>query len=502
MKKIIAILFLGVLLNGCDLTEEPLFLSNEGVYSTGANATAALDGIYQGCSSYFYYGNAFPFLNALYSGMMVSRRGGNRVGTVFNQTLGSLQPTSGEQNSNRAWEAMYTAIARANDAITSAAVTGDPQTDDEFIINDVVGQAYFIRAFVYFQLVNFYGDIPLRLEPTTADAIHLAVSSPKDVYAQIIEDLQSAQTLMNGMAGPEYAKVYAADMLLAKVYMTLATNPELGDGSGNYWQLAYNEAIKVFGQYTLVSDYASLWNEQTSDGTSESIFELQSSDEASHDWVRAYTPNNYISANTFGWLQVSGTFYDRHALTYPNDPRIASTYISTYIQQNNGNLATRYPDRTRNNFQNAHPYFFKFADKNQESSDRVGNQNIVIFRYADLLLMLAEISNELQNGEQMGYVTEVLQRVGLSPQAGYQGSQDEFRIAVMYEYQFELLGEFHDCWNNRRRGYDWIKTHIIDYHNQNPIFDPDVDVTLSQELPGVMTIPIPDTEVNTNQEIN
>ena len=72
------------------------------------------------------------------------------------------------------------------------------------------------------------------------------------------------------------------------------------------------------------------------------------------------------------------------------------------------------------------------------------------------LLMLSEISNELQNGEELGYVSEVLARVGLVPHAGYAGGQDSFRNSIMKEYNYELMMECHGWFNNRRRGYDYF----------------------------------------------
>ncbi len=503
MKKIYNLLLsLLILFTGCSLQEEPPFLANENVYSSPDNAKSALNGIYQGMMNYEMYANVYPFLNGLYSGMMLSKRGGNNVNTTFNSTLGILSAPSGELNMDRVWGQIYVAIGRANDAINSAVITENPQTEAEMVINDVIGQAHFVRAFNYFNLVNFWGEVPLRLVPTTLETIHLAKSSKKEIYDQILLDIQKALALMNGSTGESYPKVYAVNMLLSKVYMNLATAPvDIQDGVTDYWQAAYDEAIKVYGHYTLVDDYSSLFNEATSDGNSENIFELQSSDGASHDWVRAFTPSNYTKANTFGWLQVNADFYDLHVSTYPTDPRLQATFISSYTQQNNNVLFKTYPDVARNSFAKAHPYFFKFSEKDPTNESQVGNQNVVIYRYAELLIMLAEISNELQNGDQLNYVTELLSRVGLSPHSGFSGTQDEFRHAIMREYQFELIGEGQDVIHTRRRGYTWFKETVIDFHNNNPLFDPNVDVMHSDDESVVMHLPIPDAEVNTNQKI-
>ena len=201
-------------------------------------------------------------------------------------------------------------------------------------------------------------------------------------------------------------------MLLAKLYMTLATNSELRDESlteMNYWQMAYDEAIKVYGQYSLVTDYSSIFTD-SNENNSESVFELQISQDATNSQMgRNYTPNNYKLAQNFGWFRVHADVFEIHRDMYPNDPRIEATYMYDYTHARNGNPQRTYPAIThRNNVRAAHPFLFKFAEKDKTHSNQYNSQNIVIYRYADLLLMLAEISNELQNGQQLGYVTEVL----------------------------------------------------------------------------------------------
>ena len=60
------------------------------------------------------------------------------------------------------------------------------------------------------------------------------------------------------------------------------------------------------------------------------------------------------------------------------------------------------------------PYHFKFTEKDRTSMNQYGDQNLIDLRYAEVLLMLAEISNELGNGEQMIYLTPVLERAGVA----------------------------------------------------------------------------------------
>ena len=502
--KFTFLIIVGLLFTSCNLEEEPPFLANENVYSSASNATSALFGIYEAMVQYEYYGNEFLFLTNVNSGLMVTRRTGNRNNNSYNSTLSSLNPTSGLVAIENSWIGIYETIGRTNDAISSATVFDNPSTSDELIINDVIGQAYFVRAFNYFNLVRLWGEIPLRVTPTTTETIHLAKSPIKEVYAQIIEDVKRAQQLMNGAVASGTPKPQAADMLLSKVYMTLATaSSDAQDSSLNYWQLAHDEAIKAYGAYSLNDSYDNLFLGTNGNNTEESIFELQSVVGATLDHTRAFTPNWYTKAATFGWFKVNIENYDLHAATYPNDPRLATTYVSTWTRGNNGSTERSYPtNKARSSFGNSFPYFFKLGSRDTNNAVRETNKNFKIYRYADLLLMLSEISNELQNGKEITYVSEVLDRVGLTPQVGYSGGQDSFRTAIMKEYQFELIGEGHDWFNNRRRGYNYFLNTIINPHNTATSFKGSVDVLHATDETIVMSIPIAVAEINANNEIS
>ena len=502
--KFTFLIILGILFTSCSLEEEPPFLANENVYSSANNATSALFGVYEAMVQYEYYGNEFLFLTNVNSGLMVSRRTGNNNSNSYNSTLSSLKPSSGLVAIENSWTGIYQTIGRTNEVINSATASENPSTPDELIINDVIGQAYFVRAFNYFNLVRLWGEVPLRVTPTTTETVHLAKSSIEAIYAQIIIDVKRAQQLMNGAVASGTPKPQAADMLLSKVYMTLATaSSAIQDSSLNYWQLAYDEAIKAYGTYGLLPSYDDLFLGTNGNNTGESIFELQSVVGASLDHTRAFTPNWYTTAATFGWFKINIENYDLHAVTYPNDPRLATTYVSTWTRGNNGSIERSYPTNTaRSNFGNSFPYLFKLGSRDPNNAVRETNKNFKIYRYSDLLLMLSEISNELQNGQEMTYVTEVLGRVGLSPHAGYSGGQDSFRTAIMKEYQFELMGEGHDWFNNRRRGYNYFLNTIIIPHNTAASFNNSVDVTHDTDETMVMSIPMAVAEINANNEIS
>jgi hypothetical protein len=500
--KFTILLLLGLLVFSCDLVEEPPFLANENVYGTANDATAALKGIYQSVAQPQYYGNEFIALCNLNSGFGVTGKGGQYNNNTDNTTICSLKPNASTDYLTKSWSAIYKSIGRSNDAIKSAIVTENPTTDDEMVINEVVGQAHFLRAFNYFNLVRLWGEVPLRTMPTDTETLHLGKTSVKEVYALIISDAERAKSLMTGAIENRWLQTEAVDMLLAKVYMTLATAPaELQDPGLNYWQMAYNEAKKAYGSRSLHSDYDDLFR-TSGNNSDEALFELQSSEEASlnHTWV--WTPWYYSQATTLGWFLANYEVHDLHVATYPGDPRLSTTFISQYATSQGWGFQAYPVNPWRMQFWNAFPFLFKLGAKDQSNTSVYTNLNFKIYRYADLLLMLSEISNELQNGEALGYVTEVLDRVGLAPHAGYAGDQASFRSAIMKEYQFELFFEGHDWFNNRRRGYTYFLNNVIIPHNTAPKFNPDVDVTLDDNEATIMYLPFPQTEIDANELIN
>ena len=493
--KIPFLAFLLIFSSSCELEEVAPFLDKT-VYEDPQTAEASAKGIYAGLTAYNAKERGIFVING-FSGLFITGKQGQRITNPNNANLFSLNPTY-DADSEAMWSEYYAVISRCNGAIQYTT------TGNDAVFDNVAGHAYFLRAFSYFQLVRLWGDIPLWTVLPDNNNLHKAKSPAKDVYAQIISDAQQAESLMNESLGIGYPLKFAANMLLAKVYMTLATNPDLGDGSSNYWQLAYDEAIKVknSGRYSLHPNYSELFT-QSGENSRESIFEYQLSEIASNSQLgRNYTPWKYKTGMHFGWFSFHASVYDSHVANYPADPRLDGTYLHYYTRADNNAEVKVYPSTGRNNFRASHPYLFKFAEKDKSHSAQYNSQNYIMYRYADLLLMLAEISNELsKDAEAMGYVEQVLDRVGLTPHISYQGGQASFRDAIMREYRFELLGEGEDSHNNRRRGYNYFLNNTILPHNNDPNKN-QYDLTLITDETRIMKLPIPLGEVTTNDLID
>ena len=166
MKNIkILLLFTLAIFSSCDLEENPPFL-DESVYTDPEVVVSALDGIYAALTTYNAQERRLFVING-YSGFFNTRKQGGNINNPNNKNLFSLKPRQNEADVAAMWAGLYTTISRANAAIANIPVT-DPliATQEELVLNDVYGQAKFIRAWSYFSLVRLFGDVPLWTELT------------------------------------------------------------------------------------------------------------------------------------------------------------------------------------------------------------------------------------------------------------------------------------------------------------------------------------------------
>tara|TARA_Y100000815_G_scaffold270347_1_gene294845 strand:- start:2516 stop:3763 length:1248 start_codon:yes stop_codon:yes gene_type:complete len=384
--------------------------------------------------------------------------------------------------------------------------------------NTTLGQAYFIRAVTYFDLVRLFGGVPIRTTPVSSENLYLSRNSKEEVYTQIIQDFNLAKDLLPQTTG-EYRSdrpiKWAANAYLAKVYMQLAS--EQGAGS-SYWQNAWDEAIVVYGNYSLYPNYGDLFLQiDWVENTSEAIFELQYAHFGSirnSDRVRQYTPSNSTFVqrqyDTFGWLRPNKEIFDQHNTQYPGDPRINATYLyGSYQRYNNNNVLVNqniYPTTANGN--NGYPYIKKWFDASFNGTSTAKNHTV--FRYAELLLMLAEIENEINGpANAYQYVNQVLSRArnsvipaAIQP-ADWSGmSQDEFRNRIMKERQYELFSEGQDWFDARRRGYQYFVDTIITVHNSHPTINVGNRDYIYPTDAKNMLLPIPQSEIGNNPNIS
>src|SRR5215217_5568693 len=190
----VALAALVLALPACDdsdwLTEVPQdFVGPENFFRNDADAIAAVNGVYAGfvsplnCGSDDYYGRNFIML-VEYPGESVTSRYG---ATHDRGSIDALNMTVDHPYTATTWLCAYSAIGSANLVIDRV-----PEISGmtEAMRTRVIGEARFLRAIHYFNLVRLFGDVPLRLEPVTGVGnLALPRSPAADVYGAIIDDL-------------------------------------------------------------------------------------------------------------------------------------------------------------------------------------------------------------------------------------------------------------------------------------------------------------------------
>ena len=221
MKKIIfttiIAVIIGIFLPSCEsfLEEEPVdrYVTNN-FYSSQSDAVAAINAIYQ--QLYSIYDRHMFILNELPTD---DEKNGLGMPNQFLQDLEYNRYNSENQFVREMWQRNYSGISRANTAIEKV-----PEiTMNTLVKNRLIAEARFLRALFYFNLVRFYGDVPLILKLESIDDAYENRASSNQVYDQIIEDLTFAENnLPNSYPAVDIGRVSkgAAKILLGKVYLT------------------------------------------------------------------------------------------------------------------------------------------------------------------------------------------------------------------------------------------------------------------------------------------
>lgn len=343
----------------------------------------------------------------------------------------------------------FQGISRANvvlDRIGASSV--DAASKDQ-----IIGEATFLRAFYYFNLVRIFGDVPLVLKEvksTDESFLIAARKSSAEIYAQILEDAKTAiQKLPESYtAATDKGRVTkgTARTLLAEVYMTqknfAAATTEL-------------RAIVQSNKYQLLSNYADNFSITKKNGA-ESVFEIQyveGPNGENSNFIYSFAPYNSGSSvagfavgsgAAAGWNIPTQDMLDAYE---PGDLRKAVSVGLNFTDPVSGKVVP-YVKK----YLSPHAVRFQTAD------------NFPVYRYSDVLLMLAECLNETgftPDGEAFSLLNQIRKRAGLSDKTSSNadvnlkiGSQDDFRKAIAKERQVELAFENH-------RWFDLLRTNKV-----------------------------------------
>jgi hypothetical protein len=399
--------------------------------------------------------------------------GGNKASFL---ELDNFSAQDNNANLGSTWQYAYDVIKQANDMIGGTdKVTEDASystTALENIKNRVKGQAYFMRALAYFNLVRTFGRVPLV---TTLDINYNETNAEfSDIYARIVADLQQADSLLPKVyskaenltsleSSTAYARVTsgAAKSLLASVYLDMAGYP-LKETA--YYAKAAEMAKEVIDAE---SDYGyellpenQLWsykNGWKSTGNAEGVFTCFFNTNSS--WVGEGSNGNYIAMGLTptemnGWNDAFAeiNFFNE----FPAGIRKKYTFI-TDIYTKDSTVVTHW-----DKFSSKHPHYRKYVE--MEGTDWANmdnyidwwsNRTIPVIRYAEVLLIYAE-AQAMADGtpNELAYkcLNRVRERAGLEDmQTGLSG--EAFAKKVIEERKWEFAG-MEPC----SRWFDLVRT--------------------------------------------
>lgn len=462
-----------ILFSGCEkfLTKEPInesiFESNDdsAFFKTAADVESALSGAYSDFKNeYFeldYFVNGDAQSDDAYAG----------ADNPANFQIDEYGIDAMNTNVSRDWAYLYSTIGKTNVVINNVMECSDPDLTPARK-NEILSEASFIRAFMYFQLVQLWGDVPLVLKHirtfdiTILDDLFPPRNSTDEVYDQIIKDLETALENVKPTADDKgFATTGAVNTLLAKVYATREPHD---------WQKVsqYCDAV-IAGGYQLLPDYDKLWDNSV-ENSSEAIFEINYAGTASSgnwgvsmfvgtDWKKFNVPSNDLIK----------AFEDEG-----DNIRLNSSVV---YKDMTGHFADVHYDQT------SYPFINKLRATTSPSP-----QNYIIYRLADVLLLKAEALNEL--GDVSGaavLVNQIRSRVDLPNTTA--ATKEAMRLAIEKERRLELAFEGHRWFDLKRTGRAvQVITSVTNFGNVNQ----------SYSLPEFRLLwPIPQAELDKSSSL-
>jgi hypothetical protein len=344
------------------------------------------------------------------------------------------------------WNWMFAGVNRANFIL-------EFQDKTDFSGKEgVIAQARFLRAYYYFELVKWFGDVPLAVDKRIqfGEQFSLERTSKEQIYAQMEEDLVFASTNLPYVQN-ETGRITkgAAQALLGKVYL---------------YQEKFSEAATVLedlinnGPYALLTDYSTMF-ENDNENNIESVFEVQYTDKEGAGFGCLQCSEGNVAVGFNGIRNYSGPVFDSgFSFNVPTqevvdafeegDIRLDTAIldIDAWAEANNASFSTGYEHTGYFN----RKYIARKGDLNTGDANLTNPNNYRAIRFADVLLMAAEALNRggISDTRALTYLNRVRTRATLD---ALDVTGTELTNAIYQERRVELVGEGH-------RFFDLVRT--------------------------------------------
>jgi starch-binding outer membrane protein, SusD/RagB family len=443
----ISIIFSLLILSACSkdfLEEKPLGqLTSDNFFLTAEHAIQSVNATYEMLRDFRVHVFAYIALTDIISddadkGSTPSDGAPVLVADEFTMDPGSLIIDD-------SWQGYYRGIKRANWVIAKV-----PEIEmDPALRSRIVGEARFLRAYFHFNMVRWWGGIPLVLEPLSREDISIPRASEDEVYTAIINDLTEAAAVLplkSQYAASDLGRITkgAAQGMLAKVYLTRKQFDQAADMA---------MAVINSKEYSLATNYARIFSKEGENGP-ESVFEVQATASLIGGWCQFNQVQGIRPSKGWGFNRPSDDLVRAYE---PGDPRREATVLyvgevvpdGSYIVEDNPEMFNeRYNQKA----------WVPDSERAGGAGSDQGGGNIRILRYADVLLIAAESLNETgQSDQALQYVNEIRDRARgtLPPQILRPittTDQTELRELIWKERRVELAMEQHRWFDLLRTG--------------------------------------------------
>jgi hypothetical protein len=454
--KICLTLF-SLILFGChDFLKEDLqgTYSSATFYKSQSDATVALTGVYNSAAFVNTMNQLWVFGDVASDDAVKGGLSGDQSDIQYIDQFNYVRTNTVLAN---VWQYYYEGISRANYLLYYVpAISMDIATK-----NRILGEAKFLRAYFYFNLVNIYGDIPLKLLPPLSSAeINVPKSSVADIYKQIEADLSDASKVLPKVYSTSdagRATKGAAFGLLAKAHLYQ-----------QHWTEALSsiDSLNAAASYSLVSVYKNNFLDSTQNNV-ESVFEIQH--------LSGQTPSlgNFLN-QYFSPAAYNGYYFDAPLQNFVDEfEKTSGGVVDPRLDYTVGRLGNKWV-----NGEDFDPTWSSTGYLNRKHSQStydapiIGNSglNYVYMRYSDVLLMKAEALNELNRGPEAIVPLNLVRKraresylndtglpgfgtvpTNLLPDVAY-NDQSSLRTAIQHERRVELGFEFHRYFDLMRYG--------------------------------------------------
>lgn len=492
MKKLFTyILLLSIALNysSCDILEvnPKSFTSPDNFYNTEEEMTSALYGVYGTLHNNYLADYEKIFAADMGVDVMISRQS-PRVDVYNFYNMESLSTEWSDR-----WQAYYKAIGVANMVIGRA----QRSSLDEKFKNQVIAESKVIRAFLYHDLVLFWGGVPMWLEEFDIKTVPNLPRSPKeDVIKQIYDDLETAIPYLPGSYPKEKlgrVTLWTAKSLLARVCLL-----------ENDWQKAYDLASDVIQNsgHELMDKYADIFDMKQK-FNKELIFVVPSRTDATGSAISTFAnprakdeqaklnplfkqgyrtlrfDNVEVDKSTqlfYGWGMFNTTEHYLNSFELGDTRKEMVDWSSqTLVKDINGDGDYDDKDETKivqfsggDGGGRGH-YMLKWYTWDETKNN--GSRDVHLMRLGEVYLIKAEAANELDNPSgAINALNELRKRAFGDELHNYPNTytKDEIKEAIVNENKWELGGEGLRRWYLVHWGYEYLEKAVKDLKDENP----------------------------------